>query len=245
MSRVRRLSTVGVLALSLATLVAPAALAEQPNRPTARVATYEVTVTNLTDAQWFTPPAAATHRRAFDAFTVGRTASEGIRQIAENGDLGPFTQALDSHRHVYDWTVAIASEDLPPLGPGQSVTFELDAARGARWLSYASMLICTNDGFTGADALHLPRHVGDSTSAYGRAYDAGTEINTEAWADLVPPCAQLTGFGDQGGTGASNPELAENGRIHVHPGIAGVADLVPGVHGWTGPVSMIEVTRVG
>jgi hypothetical protein len=50
------------------------------------------------------------------------------------------------------------------------------------------MLICTNDGLTGVDSLRLPR---------GRRpvvdEPAGYEINTEAWADLVPPGAQLTG----------------------------------------------------
>ncbi|MDH3303534.1 MAG: hypothetical protein OES24_23765, partial [Acidimicrobiia bacterium] len=57
------------------------------------------------------------------------------------------------------------------------------------------------------------------------------------------PCAPLTGFGDQGGTGVTNPGLAEGGVITMHPGIAGGADLDPAVHGWTGPVAMVEITR--
>jgi hypothetical protein len=65
-----------------------------------------------------------------------------------------------------------------------------------------------------------------------------------AWADLVPPCAQLTGFGDQGGTGVSNPALFENGVIAHHPGIAGVADLVLAVHGWGDPVASVEIRRI-
>jgi hypothetical protein len=241
MRRNRRIAAIGLLAMAFGTIVAPAALAA--NNPTPR--TFEVTVTNLTDGQWFTPPAAATHTRRFDAFSVGRPASEGIRQIAENGDLGPFTAALDSSRAVHDWVVAPASAELPPLAPGESVTFTIESTRDARLLSYASMLICTNDGFTGADGLRLPTRIGHTVTDYGRAYDAGTELNTEAWADLVPPCAQLTGFGDQGGTGAGNPELAENGKVRIHPGISGNADLVPSIHGWSGPVSMIEVTRIG
>lgn len=240
--RSQRLAIGLALTLAFAVMAAPAALAKPPPQA---VSTYEITVTNLTDGQWLTPPAAATHLRRFDAFRVGHPASEGVRQIAENGNLGPFTEVLDSSRGVYDWTVAIASEELPPVGPGQSVTFTLDAARGARWFTYVSMLICTNDGFTGADALRLPRRVGDATTAYTDAYDAGTELNTEAWADLVPPCAELTGFGDQGGTGMSNPSLFEGGVITHHLGIQGIADLVPGVHGWHNPVSMIEITRVG
>jgi hypothetical protein len=228
-----------LLAVALVGAAAPPALAAGDT------ATYEITITNLTESQWFTPPAAATHRPSFDAFSVGRRASEGVKEIAENGNLAPFTALLDAHGGVQDWTVAVADPNMPPLGPGQSVTFTLEADRGTRRLSYVAMLICTNDGFTGADGLRLPRNVGQSTTTYGVAYDAGTEVNTEAWEDLVPPCAQLTGFGDQGGTGVSNPALAEGGVVSMHAGILGVADLVTDVHGWSNPVSMIEVIRLG
>ena len=73
------------------------------------------------------------------------------------------------------------------------MTFDIDGGPGAKWLSYASMLICTNDGFTGADGLRLPKRVGAAVSATSYAYDAGTEINTEYFGDIVPPCPALTG----------------------------------------------------
>lgn len=206
-------------------------------------AQYEITITNLTSAQPFTPPLIATHRAATSMFTVGRPASMGISQIAENGNLAPLEGALSSDRHVSAFTIAFGPT-APPLLPGQSTTAFLQTDRGALLLSWVSMLVCTNDGFTGSDAIKLPRRVNESVMAYTAGYDAGSEINTEDWADLVPPCAQLTGFGDQGGTGSSNPGLAENGVIRHHPGILGGADLVPGVHGWTDPVAKIVVTRI-
>lgn len=233
----RHIRVVVTAALALSVIAAPAG-AEPAH------ATYEVTITNLTRGQWFTPPAAAIHGRGFDAFSVGEPASEGIKEIAENGNLTPFTSALEGNASVLDWVVAPGSEELPPIAPGQSVTFTLEGHPGARF-SYAAMLICTNDGFTGSDGTRLPRHVGQTSTSYGAAYDAGTEVNTEAWADLVPPCAQLTGFGDQGGTGESSPDLAEDGKVRRHRGIVGSADLVPSVHGWRGAVSMIEITRIG
>jgi hypothetical protein len=49
------------------------------------------------------------------------------------------------------------------------------------------MLICTNDGFTGSDGLRLPSKLGQSAMYYMAAYDAGSEINTEDFADIVPP----------------------------------------------------------
>ncbi len=205
--------------------------------------TYEVTITNNTNNQWFTPPAVATHH-GLDVFTRGQAASEGVKEIAENGNLASLTALYEASELVTAWTVAIADPALPPLAPGESVTFTIDAARGDT-LSFVSMLICTNDGFTGVDGLRLPRQVGQTSMGYLPAYDAGTEMNTEAWADLVPPCAQLTGFGDQGGTGESDPALAESSVIRRHRGIRGIADLVPSVHGWHGAVASIEVTQLG
>jgi hypothetical protein len=108
------------------------------------------------------------------------------------------------------------------------------------------MLICTNDGFTGVDSLRLPKDVGDAVVVRSASYDAGTETNTEDFADIVPPCQGLVGVSSgEPGTGMSNPALAEGGVIHHHPGIAGGADLVPAIHGWTDPVAEITVERVG
>jgi len=110
------------------------------------------------------------------------------------------------------------------------------------------MLICTNDGFTGADSLRLPRAIGKETRKATNGYDAHTEINTEDYADIVPPCQSLIGD-DAGesdsGTGVSNPALAEGGVIGHHQGIQGTDDLDPAIHGWTDPVARIKVERTG
>ena len=206
-------------------------------------ATYQVTVTNLTSGQWLTPPAAATHRDGFSLWRLDNSATVAVKEIAENGNLDPAVGAFQASSLVFDWAVAPSPTGPPPIAPGASVTFEITAPPQAR-LSFASMLICTNDGFTGVDSIRLPRSRRPMVRELA-GYDAGTEHNTEAWADLVPPCAQLTGFGDQGGTGVSNPALFENGVIHHHPGVAGVADLDPDVHGWDNPVATIEIRRIG
>jgi hypothetical protein len=111
------------------------------------------------------------------------------------------------------------------------------------------MLICTNDGFTGIDSIRLPKGLGDTVRVGAAAYDAGTEINTEDLADIVPPCQGLVGVSSPGepGTGVSDPDLFENGVIHHHPGIDGGQDLLPDVHGWDidRPVVRISITRIG
>jgi hypothetical protein len=107
-------------------------------------------------------------------------------------------------------------------------------------------LICTNDGFTGVDGMKLPDKVGKTTTKMTDGYDAFTEINTEDYADIVPPCQGLIGdtSGDPG-TGVSNPALAEGGVITHHEGIQGGNDLDPEIHGWEDPVAEIEVERTG
>lgn len=223
-----------VLLLSLSAATATAA-------PKAEI--YRVTITNLTTGQPFTPPAVVTHRQAIELFSVGSPASFGIQEIAENGNLTPLLNALDGAKHVSDVVVAIG--DIPPLLPGSAVTIDVTTSPSANYLSFASMLICTNDGFTGTDTLRLPKKVGDTATAHTRAYDAGTEVNTEDFADIVPPCQALVGVSSEdGGTGMSDAALAENGVITMHQNVIGGNDLLVDVHGWDEPVAKIEITRI-
>jgi hypothetical protein len=208
-------------------------------------ATYEVTIENLTSGtgQWFTPPVVATHRPSTGMFTVGEPASFEVKEIAENGNLAPMLMALEDDKHVADHVVA-ASGSPPPLAPGNSVTVGITGDRGRKYLSWVSMLICTNDGFTGVDTFRLPKRVGDEVAIETNAYDAGTEVNTEDFADIVPPCQVLSGVSsDDAGTGASDPALAEDGVVHPHAGVEGGEDLLPEVHDWEDPVGRITITR--
>ncbi len=229
----RILAGLAAIACVAALTVAPVGAAEPP------IATYEVTIENLTGGQPYTPPIIATHRAATDIFTVGQPASFEIKEIAENGNLGPMMTALGSDKHVFD-TAVVAG----PLLFGGSVTLTVTAAKGANFLSFASMLICTNDGFTGVDSLRLPKDVGDEIAVSTAGYDAGTERNTEDYKDIVPPCQGLHGVMVEPGTDVSNPALTEGGVIHHHPGIQGGVDLTAATHGWSNPVAEVTVERV-
>jgi hypothetical protein len=211
----------------------------------ARTKSYDVTIENLTGGQPLTPPVIATHRRATRIFKVGQAASFELKEIAENGNVMPLVDALSASSQVASVVVAVAGAP-PPILPGGSVTVSITATRGAEFFSLASMLICTNDGFTGVDSRLLPRKVGEALVLESDGYDAGTEINTEDFADIVPPCPVLTGVpSTDPGTGASDPLLAEGGVIRHHPGILGGDDLMPLLHGWTDPVAKITITRTG
>jgi hypothetical protein len=234
-----------------AVAAAAAALAATPAAEAKRADTFEVTFTDLTSGQPLTPAVAATHRGRNELFRVGDAASFELKEIAENGFNRPMLDRLGADGDVSD--VVEASGPLVPAGsPGdvmfdQSTTFPITADRGARRLSLAAMLICTNDGFTGVNSLRLPRSVGDSLTVETMAYDAGTEANTEDFADMVPPCQDLIGVTGEPGTGQSDPALAQNDVIRHHTGITGRRDLVPAVHGWdvNAPVARITVTATG
>jgi Spondin_N len=241
----------GIWLTAVAAAASAAALVASGTASASDATQYEVTITNLTSGQPLTPPAVAAHRRPYSPFTVGRPASFGVKEIAENGNLAPLLAEFAANPFVSQ-SLAAPGGPLVPAGlPGSAMfdnttTFTITTGHGANFLSFVSMLICTNDGFTGVSGLRLPKRVGDSLSVTTNAYDAGTEINTEDFADMVPPCQGLVGVSSgEPGTGMSNPALAEGGVIHHHPGIAGGSDLIPAVHGWTDPVARITVEAIG
>jgi Spondin_N len=241
----------GVVALGTLAL-APGAMAVSERE-------YEVTITDLTGeglvaGQPLTPPVVTTHRDRHDVFEVGTPASVGVREIAENGNSAPLLAFLDADPldQFGDFAESTTGPLVPPDVPGdalfdQSATLEdVTASRGEDRLSWVSMLICTNDGFTGVDGMHLPSKVGKSVTVETNAYDAFTEDNTEDYAHMVPPCQGLIGDSSgELGTMVSDPALAEGGVITHHAGIQGGSDLEPGIHGWKDPVAEIEVERTG
>ena len=200
-------------------------------------ATYEITFENLTGGQYFTPPNYAVHDRHADIFSRRRAASAGLQAVAENGDVPALAAELTAKIDDQGLGLSGVGPAAGPIGPGESITFSVTSEE--QRLSIASMVVCSNDGFAGLDSKRLPRHDGQTRTYYLRAYDAGTEINTEIRGDLVP--APFCGEGM--GTTETNPELAENGVVRRHRGIKGVGDLDPSVFGWHGPVVKVTVTR--
>ncbi len=226
------------LALAVATVGAVTALAlvAAAVSPAAgqQIATYNVTIENLTSGQPFTPPVVAAHTSGMDVFEVGQAASAEVQAIAENGNNDPLVALLSGSAAVLDSATGTA-----PVMPGGSATITVEAPAGSL-LSVVFMLICTNDGFSGVDSMTLAATGSESVDA--NAYDAGTENNTEDFADIVPPCQDLIGVSsDDAGSGDSNPALAEGGVIVAHAGIQGGTDLTVSDHGWTDPVARITV----
>ena len=238
----------GIFAITAITaMLAVVSVVGIPESNAATPKTYEITITNLTAGQPITPPVLVTHAKDAGFFTVGEMASNEIQQLSENGNVVPLVQMLQGKSGIVDIVQGdaplVPANDPGETGLSYKQTFEVSTAGNQRYLSFASMLVCTNDGFTGIDSVKLP--IKEKT-LYAKAYDARTEMNTEDFADMVPPCQGAIGVSSgEDGTGASNSALAESGVIIPHPGIMGGEDLLKDVHAWSNPVVKIDIVRIG
>jgi hypothetical protein len=201
--------------------------------PTAAAAPrFEVTVTNLTRGQQFTPILVASHQKGVRLFTLGSPASSELATLAEEGNTVPLAALLLATPGVSD---IAASAGL--LNPGQSVTISVDAGGGFDHLSVAAMLIPTNDGFFALNGVEGPR--GDQTlTLYSPAYDAGSERNDELCASIPGPF-----FAECGGAGSGGKPAGGEGYVHIHAGIHGIGDLDPAQRDWRNPVAQITIRR--
>ena len=104
-------------------------------------AEFEVTVTNLTRGQQFTPILVASHKSGVRLFELGSPASPQLKTLAEEGNVAPMTALLLGNPDVRD---VVNSGGL--LNPGQSVTQQVSTRGGFDNVSVAAMIIPTNDG---------------------------------------------------------------------------------------------------
>src|SRR5262249_2598779 len=186
---------------------------------------FEVTVTNLTRGQTFTPVLVASHREGVTLFTLGAPASPQLATLAEEGDTAPLTALLLSTPGVRD----VANSGAPPagfVGPGQAKTVIVDAVGGADHISVAAMLIPTNDAFFALNG--VPGTQGGGALTYSPpAYDAGSGRNDELCASIPGP-----NFTECGGPGGGGKPGGGEGYVHIHAGIHGIGDLNASVRDW-------------
>ena len=210
------------------------------------MATYEVTIRNISNGQPLSPPVVATHQRSVGLFRYGRSASPELEALAEDGNEVPLFNLLNGSPKATD----VIDVGMPLTRRGQvvgdfsdSVTIQIQARPGDA-ISLASMLICTNDGFVGLDRSRLPR--GTARRVYPLIpLDAGTEQNTEMSADIVDACGALGSLplpGDGNEDDAVNQD--PQNRISLHRGIRGTGDLSAQAHGWRGITAVAIVKRI-
>lgn len=188
--------------------------------------TLEVTITNLTRGQIFSPPIVYTHRSGYRLFSPGEPAISELAGVAEDADNDPLIALLGTEPAV--GAVGVGGG---PVLPGESMTVRVDARQNAQYVSALGMLVTTNDAFFAGSA----RLSGVGTSFYAPAWDAGSEANTQSCSHIPgPPC----------GNGGVRVTAGAEGYVSVHAGIQDRGSLDDALHDWRNPVARIQIRRV-
>ncbi len=182
--------------------------------PVAIAATFAVQATEIkvkvelltaTGGVFATPLWVGFHDGSFDSYDTGSPASLGIERIAEDGDVSELRAIFASSTTGQDGVILNPEgfAGAPVFEPGSSSTmvFDLDQST-QRYLSYATMIIPSNDAFV-ANANPMAHQLFDGEgnfvgpftfTVYGsQVRDAGTEENTELDAAFLNQSAGNTG----------------------------------------------------
>ncbi|MEO0813489.1 MAG: spondin domain-containing protein, partial [Myxococcota bacterium] len=148
---------------------------------------FTIEFSNISDGTAYpamlTPIGWALHDANTSLFTPGEQASVGIERIAEDGDASELNTALASVSGVDQNGI----EGAAPIMSGETYTLVVTPTVNGRFLSFATMVVPSNDAFIGnstgvalLDETGTPRPalmvVNELLSAI-QIYDAGTEAN--------------------------------------------------------------------
>lgn len=214
---------------------------DAPPTPPPATASFDVTVSNLTNAQPLSPLAVIAHQSGYAVFSVGSAATAGLEVLAEDGDNADLLAEADADPMV---VVATAGAAMP-IGPAatETVTIEmLESELPDLLLSVSTMLVNTNDAFTGLNGLAIgAMAVGDVLTRTGVAYDAGTEADTEEAAHIPGPAG--------GGEGLNTARDDQADVVSMHSGVISQDDGFASSdlteqHRFDNPVVRIRVERL-
>jgi hypothetical protein len=241
----RQALLVGLSALALAAcdnddnVTTPVAPPPPPPPPPPAMASYDVTVTNLTNAQPLSPVAVIAHQDGYSVFSIGMPASAGLENLAEGGDNSMLIMEADA-----DMNVLATGSGAAAIGPAgaETVTIEvLESDVPNLRLSVSTMLVNTNDAISGLNGVDISG-LAEGERWMGRAivYDAGTEADTEATGTIPGPADGGEGF---------NPARDDSAdRVTMHPGVVTQDDglatsALSGQHRFDNPAVMVRIER--
>ncbi len=195
---------------------------------------YRIELVNLTNNQHLSPPAAMLHDGSFSAWEIGKPASDAIEVLAEGGNNSKLIMLQQGNP-----TFSGKGELLA----GKTLSFEIGSSDDKlSHLTLATMLVNTNDAFTGLTNIDLSAmQSGDSRTFLTPAYDAGTEFNDELAAHVPGPVA--------GGEGFNAARDDVTGVVTYHAGVVsrddGAADsALTQAERFDNPVLLVRITRL-
>ena len=204
------------------------------------MASFDVTVTNLTGAQPLSPVAVIGHQGGYAIFAVGSAASVGLEELAEGGANAALLAEADA-----DPMVLASASGAAPIGPAGSETVRIEVPESDRanlLISLSTMLVNTNDAISGMGGAPVgDMAVGDVMTLRTIAYDAGTEANTELAAEIPGPAGGGEGF---------NPARSDRvDRVAMHAGVVSQDDgfatsSLTGQHRFDNPVTQVRIERI-
>ena len=214
--------------------------APPPPPPPPAMASFDVTVSNLTGAQPLSPVAVIAHQAGYQVFEVGSPATVGLEELAEGGDNTALIAEADA-----DMAVVATASGAGPIGPAgtETVTVEvLESELPDLLLSVSTMLVNTNDAISGINGTAIgAMAVGDVMTLRTIAYDAGTELNTEMATEIPGPAGGGEGFN------AARNDRAD--RVAMHTGVVSQDDgyatsSLTEQHRFDNPVTQIRIERI-
>lgn len=223
------------------------------NGQNGNLATYTVTITNLTYGQPFSPASVVAHEPGYYPFVAGEAASVALEELAEGGNANGL---IDEAMASVQFLDAQLGAGTAPRSKSTETTLivpmlDVDNLR----LSVTTMLVDTNDAFTGLSAMDISNMlVGQKLTFTTMSWDSGTEANTETASTMPGPAAQAAGGG---GASAGFSEVRDDliDAVHAHRGAVTNANAAdPSMEGlmssvlteadrWDNPTAQIVVVR--
>lgn len=214
-------------------------VAPPPPPPPPAMASFDVTVDNLTNAQPLSPATVIAHQSGYSMFLIGSPASAGLEEMAEGGD----NTALLAEATA-DAMVVVTGSGAAPIGPAGSETVTLnmlDSERSGLQVSVGSMLVNTNDAFSGLNGVSVAAMVvGEMLQFDAIAYDAGTEADTEMAVHIPGPAGGGEGF-NAARDDQADQVAAHSGVVSQDDGLA-TSDLTE-QHRFDNPVIRVRIER--
>ena len=189
---------------------------------------FEVSVINLTAGQPFSPVTVLAHNSEYKMFAMGATASLALEIMAEGGDNSKLLATVSN---------SVAGEGVLTPGSTEKLSIALD---NADQLTITGMLVQTNDTFLAYQGIDISGlKVNDVWKSEIRAYDAGTEKNTESAATV--PAQKGEGFNAERDDFANFVSIS-SGVVTQADGLA--TSALSEMQRFDNGVAFVKITRV-